>query len=119
MGGDDDDVAGTEKFTDDISLVEFTNAEIDIKFDAGDSTDDLYLDLFKRGDSAWSGNELRWKSRIIIENDGTETEFHYSIPMIFGSGHYRLGMVRSGMTTTFDISVEYRTARSWNYMRES
>jgi len=114
--GADADIS-TEKFTDDIDLTEYPNVDIHFKFLGNNATDDLYLKLYKRNDSVWTGNELQWKSTLTIENDGTETEYHYTIPMNYGAGHYRFGMVRSGSTTTFDIQVDYRISRSWNLMR--
>ena len=115
--GTDADIAGTELFTDDIDLTEYTNAEIDFKFDANDATDDLYLHIYKRGDITWTGTELRWKSRLVVENSGAETIYHYTIPIDYGSGHYRFGMVRSGATTTFDIEVKVWLSRTRKLMR--
>jgi len=115
--GVDDDAAGIEVFTDDVDLTEYTNAEVDVKFAGSNATDDLYLSIYKRNDSNWSGNEQRWKSRITIENDGTETEYHYTIPMVYGSGHYRFGFVRSGSTTTFELLVSVIKSRTWNRLR--
>jgi hypothetical protein len=113
--GTDADVDGTERFagdtTTDIDLTLHTYAVVDIKFTGSDATDDLYLNWYKRRDISWTGNELRWKSQLTIANDGTETEYHYTITPAFGPGHFRLGMVRSGSTTTFDIIVVVRTGR--------
>lgn len=110
-GGTDSDLDDTERYTSDIDLSLFTGAELDFTFDGIDTTDDLYLYLYKRRDSSWSGNELAWKTRLTASNDGTESEYHYSIPSEYGVGHYRFGMVSSGSTTTFEISVALRRWR--------
>ena len=116
--GTDDDIAGTEKFTGDIDMTEYTNVEIDFRFDANNSTDDLYLKLYKRNDDVWTGYELQWKSTLTVENSGTETIYHYTIPLEYGAGYYRFGMVRSGSTTTFDMDVRYTKQRTWNVIKE-
>jgi hypothetical protein len=108
--GSDADVAGTEVFTDDIDLTVRQGAEVHFKFDGDNATDDLLLTVYKRNDATWTGNEAAWKAAKTVDNDGTETEYHFSIPAQFTAGHYRFGMVRSGSTTTFDIHV---TMRRW------
>ena len=111
--GTDIDVAGTEKFSLDIDLTEYTFAIVDVKFLGTDATDDLKLRLYKRGDSSWTGNEIMWKSELIVENPGTEKEYQYTIPREYGPGHYRFGMIRSGSTTSFDVKITSRKARIW------
>lgn len=108
--GTDTDVAGTELFTSDIELTVQQGAEVHFKFDADGSTDDLLLTLYKRNDVTWTGNEAAWRPVLTAANDGTETEYHYTISPDAGAGHYRWGMVRSGSTNTFDIHV---TLRKW------
>lgn len=108
------DVAGTEYFSDDIDLTDKTFAVCDFKFLGTDSTDDLKLRLYKRGDSTWTGNEIRWKTELTVENPGTEQEYHYTIPKEYGPGHYRWGMIRSGSTTSFDIKVTCHRAYLWS-----
>lgn len=117
VAGTDADVAGTEVFSGDIDLTVQQGAEIHFMFDADGSTDDLRLALYKRNDATWTGNEIAWKpaaSYITVANDGTETEYHFTIPPEYGSGHYRWGMVRSGTTNSFDIHV---TMRQWRPTR--
>ena len=102
------DVDNTQRFTDDIDLTIQTGAEIDVKFDGDNNTDDLYFDLFKRLDSSWTGAEIAWKSQITISNDGSEDIYHYTIPENYEPGHYRIGLTSAGATTTFEVQVDYR-----------
>ena len=88
-GGSHNDITNTERFTDDIDLSVYTGAEIDFLFTGSDATDDLTLTLYKRRDSSWTGNEIGWKSALTVANDGTETEYHYTIPDAYQPGHGR------------------------------
>jgi len=110
-GGTDTDVDNTERFTDDIDLTVLTGAEVDFKFDGTNATDDLILTIYKRRDGSWTGNEVAWKSAITVANDGSETEYHYTIPEAYQAGHYRFGMKSEGATTTFEMEVSVRQWR--------
>lgn len=110
-GGADADIAGTQLYTDNIDMSMVTDALVDFLFDASDATDDLLLYIYKRGDSTWVGTEIAWKSVLTVDNDGTSHTYHYTIPKDYRGGHYRFGMVRSGVTTTFDIQVTVHTFR--------
>lgn len=106
--GTDADVDDTQRFTDNIDLTIQSGAEIDIKYDGSDSTDDLLLDIYKKLDSSWGGNEHEWKTQITIDSGGTEKVYHYTIPENYEPGHYRFGLTSSGVTTTFEVQVDYR-----------
>ena len=108
--GTDDDVANTEKFTSDIDLTVNSQAAIDIKFDGDNGTDDLTVNLYARRDASWDGDEIAQLS-ITVSNDGSEDIYHYKITKAMGTGHYRLGLVSAGATTTFDIDAQMRTSR--------
>ena len=112
-GGTDPDIDGTERFTDDIDLTVQLGAIIDFLFDGSDALNDLVINLYKRRDNSWSGDEIAVTS-ITVENDGNEHLYHFTIEESYGAGHYRFGMVRSGGATTFDIDVEMRTYRRTN-----
>lgn len=117
-GGEDPDIDGTEKFTENIDLTRFTSGDLDFHFTGSDGTDDLVFNLYQRNDSGWEDIELTWKAQFTITNPGTKKIFHYTIPRIYGPGHYRFGLLRSGSTTTFDLKVTLRTSRLWNVVRE-
>lgn len=105
------DVDDTERFTDDIDLTVLVGAEIDIKFDGSDVTDDLLFNLYKRLDSSWTGAEIAWKTQITIPSDGSEDIYHYTIPENYEPGHYRIGLTSAGSTTTFEVQADYRRWR--------
>ena len=116
--GADDDVS-TEKFTDAVDLTEYTAANFDFKFLAvgADATDDFNITLYKRATGSFTGNEAYWKPLLTIANDGTVTEFSYTIPREYGAGLYRWGIKRSGSTTVFDVQVKSCRFRLWNVVR--
>lgn len=105
--GAHNDIDNTERYVDDIDLTMHTGAIIDFLFAAisGDTTDNLVLTLYKRGDSSWSGSEIAWKAFITVSNDGTERLYSYTIPEGYEAGHYRFGIKSEGSTTSFDIKV--------------
>ena len=109
--GTDTDIDNTERFGDDIDLTVNTEAAVDFKFDGSDATDDLVLTIYKRRDSSWTGNEDSWRDALTVANDGTETEYHYTITKECGAGHYRWGMKSAGSTTTFEMDSQVRTSR--------
>lgn len=109
--GPDPDLDGTEKYTADIDLSVWSGASIDFLFTASDSTDVLLLNIYNCRDGSWSGEEIVWKSQLIVENSGSQSKYHYTIPETYQPGHYRFGMLRSGSTTTFDIQVSCRRWR--------
>ncbi len=106
-GGSDADIAGTELFTSNIDLTKETGAAIDFAFDASGATDDLVLALYKRRLSTWVGTEIAvWSATV--DSDGTADIYHFDIDESYGAGYFRWGMVRSGVTDTFDINVQMR-----------
>ena len=114
-GGAYNDIDDTERFIDDIDLTKHTGAVIDFLFAAigADTTDDLTLTLYKRGDSSWTGSEIAWKSALIVSNNGAERQYSYTIPEGYEAGHYRFGIKSNGSTTSFDIQVTvYRWRRT-------
>lgn len=114
FAGTDADVDNTQRFTDNIDLTVQVGAELDIKFDGDNATDDLLLDIYKRIDNSWGGAEIAWKNQITIPNDGSEDIYHYTIPENYEPGHYRFGLTSAGATTTFEVQVDYR---SWRWTK--
>ena len=117
-GGSDADldntapVDDTDGFTQTIDLTSKTGINIDFKFTASGSTDDLVLKLYRRHDSTWDGDEVLLRT-IEISNDGTETIYNYIIDALQdGPGFYRFSMQSAGGTDTIDISVD---ARYWRF----
>ena len=117
-GGSDADldntapVDDTDGFTQTIDLTSKTGINIDFKFTASGSTDDLVLKLYRRHDSTWNGAEVLLRT-IEISNDGTETIYPFTIDALQDSpGFYRFSMQSAGGTDTIDISVD---ARYWRF----
>lgn len=109
--GTDADLDGTEKYTDSIDLSVWSGASIDFKFTGTDSTDNLLLNIYNSRSGSWEGSEIIWKSQLTVENNGSESIYHYTIPETYQPGFFRFGMLRSGSTTTFDITVNHRRWR--------
>jgi len=109
-GGTDADVDGTERFTSDIDLTEAKGATIIIKYEGSCATDDLIVALYARQDGSWDGDEIA-QSTVTLTSDGTEGIYTIIITPSYGAAHYRIGMVRSADTTTFEIDAEMRRWR--------
>jgi hypothetical protein len=109
-GGTDPIVAISERFTADIDLTQKVCAVCELKFDAGGSTDDLKVSLYRSLDAAWDGDELPILS-ITIDSDGSEDLWSFTIGPDFGPGHYHFGLKSSGTTDSFDIDFAARFAR--------
>ena len=106
-------VSATDGYTSDIDLTTQLGAVIDFLFDSSGTTDDLTLNLFKRRNSSWDGDELSI-NEIVVPSDGSEDIFHYTIDESYGPGHYRFSLQSSGATDTFDINIQMRTYRYEN-----
>lgn len=104
-------VDDTDGYTSDINLEQKVGCQVDFKFDASGTTDDLVLKLFKRRDNSWDGDEIEIWSQT-VDSDGSEDIFTFTITPEFGAGHYRFSMQSSGATDTFDIDVEARYFRA-------
>ncbi len=109
-GGTNPDVDDTERYTNDIDLTEERGATITIKFDGSDATDDLIISLYARQDDAWEDVEIALSS-VTVASDGSEDIYTITITPAYGAGHYRIGMVRSGASTTFEIDAQMRRWR--------
>ena len=107
-------VDDTDGYTSNIDLTTNIGAVIDFKFDSSGTTDNLVLKLFKRRNSSWDGDEISISGDIIVESDGTEDIYSYTIDESWGAGHYRFSLQSSGATDTFDIDVQMRTYRYEN-----
>ena len=109
-GGTDPIVATSERFTNDIDLTQKVYAVCEIKFHAGGSTDDLKVNLYRRLDNNWDGDELAIFSTL-VDSDGTEDFWSFTIGPDFGPGHYHFGLKSSGTADSFDIDFTTRFAR--------
>lgn len=108
--GTDPIVGVTERFTVDIDLTQKVFAVCQLKFDAGGPADDLKVSLYRSLDGSWDGDELPILS-IVIDSDGSEDLWSFTIGPDLGPGHYHFGLRSSGTTDTFDVSLAARFAR--------
>lgn len=109
-GGSNMDVDTIERFTNDIDLTVKIGASIDFKFTSSGSTDDIEMFLYKKCNPNWSGSEINiWSA--IVDNNGSESIYNYTIDGSYGAGYYRFGIKSSGTTDTFEIDIEMRQWR--------
>lgn len=106
-GGTDADINDTEKYTSDIDLTVSRGATIIIEFDGSCATDDLIVSLYARQNDSWDGDEVA-QSSVTMTNDGSEDIYTLNITPAYGAGHYRIGLLSAGATTTFEIDAEMR-----------
>ena len=106
-GGDAD--VTTIVYTDNIDMVTsgYEGAQISVKFDADNATDDLVVTVYAALSSSHDTDEMAVNS-FVLDNDGTE--MIYTI-VVKDLAHFYLGLARSGTSTTFDIDVSYRAWR--------
>jgi len=99
-------VDDTDGYTQNIDLIAKTGININFKFDASGSTDNLILKLFRNNTSSWDDNEILI-DEIEIDNDGSEDIYSYVIDALqYGAGHYRFSMQSESSNDTFDIEVK-------------
>jgi hypothetical protein len=112
-GGSDSDVAGTELFTSAIDLSANKAVVIDIKHDSSGTTDDLTVNIYRSLDTTWDGDETAINS-VAVPSDGSEDIYSLGFGRHngYGPGIYRLGLVRSGSTDTFDVEAKLRYDRT-------
>jgi hypothetical protein len=112
-GGSDADVAGTELFSTNIDLTSELYANVTFKHVCSGNTDDLLINLYRRHDAAWSGNELIVIDQITLSNLGTGVvgEYNYMVAPNTGPGHYRFSVTSSGATDTFDVEIGMRRGK--------
>jgi hypothetical protein len=108
--GTDPDVGSTRQFCADIDLTQKLFAVCELKFDAGGTTDDLHVSLYRRLDGSWDGDELEIFA-VTIDSDGSEDLWSFTMGPDFGPGHYRFGFKSTGSTDTFDLDLNARFAR--------
>lgn len=117
-GGTDADLDNTapvddaDGYTSNIDLTDNMYANINIKFLATGATDDLVLNIFRRRDSSWDGDEIAL-APITVDSDGSEDIFNLDLGPHkgFGPGIYRISMQSSGVTDTFDADVQMRRTK--------
>jgi len=102
-------VDATDGFTATIDGSSKFHTQVEFKFDASGTTDDLVLKLYRSLDSTWDGDEIPI-DQVTVSSDGSEDFFIYHIGPSHGPGYYRFSMQSSGATDTFDIIVNMRQA---------
>lgn len=107
-GGGDADVT-TIVYTDNVDLVTngYEGAQVQVKFDANNSTDDLVVQVLASLSSSHDTDEIM-VSYYNFENDGTEMIYTFLVKDL---AHFYLSLARQGTSTTFDIEVSYRAWR--------
>lgn len=103
--GSDTDVT-TEQYTAAIDLTEKTGVSFDVTFDGDNSTDDLIISIYKRITNSTFDNDEIARAAITVSSDGSEDIFSFELlAEDMGPGYYRLGLKRSGSSTTFDVQI--------------
>lgn len=102
----------TEQYTDAVDLTGETGVSFDVTFDGDNATDDLVVSIYKRiTDNTFDGDEIA-RAVITVSSDGSEDIFSFELLQTdMGPGYYRIGLKRSGTSTTFTVTIAMKYHR--------
>ena len=106
--GADADVT-TIVYTDNIDLATngYEGAQVQIKFDGNNATDDLVVTVLASLSSSHDTDEV-YVNYFSLDHGGNETIYTFIVKDL---AHFYLGLARAGTSTSFDIEVSYRAWR--------
>lgn len=112
-----DDISDTEQYTLEFVLHGWNDGiNIDLKYVeiSGDSqTDELWANIYRRRDSSWEDGKQIPVGDANCGNEGVSAGYKIkniviTATQLSGPGHYKLGLLSSGSTNTFDAIVQGR-----------
>lgn len=110
-----DDIDNTEQYSEDINLTSWYNGmTIDVKYieiGGTTTTDELYVNIYRSRSGTWVDKELV-AGFVNCGNPGVAAGYKIKPIAInakqSGKGYYRLGILSSGTTNTFDAIIQGR-----------